>query len=130
MGADLRQDLLGQTRAGLAVGAGLRGGRSRLRLLAEPPGGDTPQGVAAGGAALQDLSQKGPEGYLGREDAFPAVLLFFGTEKQSLRDELTEGLLVRGKGVQAGGVAQELIDLGEWAAAEEQGTKGFKKRSG
>jgi len=72
MAANVHQFIEGPAGAGLAVGAGvfIEGGRVGQALVV---GLDLADGLAAGGAGMEDLVQKGQEGELGSVEALAAV---------------------------------------------------------
>src|SRR3984893_9665183 len=94
LGANLLEHSLIEPCASLTVAAGITGRRTLVGKVHLPPSTNSLQGVTTGGAAFQDLSQKGPEGNQGTKDALAAIDLLLGATEQSLGDKLTKSLRV------------------------------------
>jgi len=92
--ADGLQRGIWQAVARAAIAAGVRRRQWRTWAFELQPGGDPAQGIAAGGAPFEHLSQEGPKSDQLREEALATIEPLDRGAKERLWDKVTERFLI------------------------------------
>jgi hypothetical protein len=93
-----------------------------------PPSVDPAQGITAGAAWCEHLSQETPERYLWTKDALPTVGASLLRSQQRLRNKLAEKLLIVADRRNLGRVAQPLLEARERGFTEKTPMKISEER--